>query len=69
MSSARIVRLDAAQPKGPARKKGIGLTETERQLLLAELAEIMAELDDLHDRAAAIAARVKPSSSSPRLAG
>jgi hypothetical protein len=66
MSSARIVRLDAAQPKGPARKKGIGLTETERQLLLAE---IMAELDELHDRAAGIAARVKTCSSSTRLAG
>jgi hypothetical protein len=68
MTSAPVVRLDSAHTKAPARKKGIGLTETERQLLLKELAEIMAELDELHDRAAAIAARVKGSSSG-RLAG
>ena len=73
MTNPRIVRLASehttAHSTAPARKKGMGLTETERQLLLAELAEITAELDELYDRAAAIAARVKGGSSAPRLAG
>ena len=68
MASAQVVRLDSVHAKTSVREKGIGLTETERQLLLEELAEIMAELDELHDRAAEIAARVK-GRSSPRLAG
>jgi hypothetical protein len=67
MTSAQIVRLDSIPTKAPGRKEGIRLTETERRLLLAELAEITAELDELQNRAAEIATRVKRSSS--RLAG
>lgn len=38
--------------------RACGLTEEERQILLAELAEITAELDELQARARQIAARV-----------
>jgi hypothetical protein len=40
------------------RKKAVGLTEEEPQLLLAELAGITAELDELHARTRQITARV-----------
>ena len=63
-----VVGLGSASKRASGRKKGIRLTETERQLLLVQLAEIMTELDELHSRAAKIAARVERSSS-PRLAG
>ncbi|MUN38199.1 excisionase family DNA-binding protein [Actinomadura sp. NEAU-AAG5] len=38
--------------------RGGGLSEEERQILLAELAEITAELDELHTRTRQITARV-----------
>lgn len=62
MPSGRIVRLDS-------RKKRIGLTETERHVLPAELTEIMAELDELQEKATEIAARVQSPPSSARSAG
>jgi hypothetical protein len=42
----------------------MGLTEHERRILLAELAEVAAELDALNERAVGLAARL---SSRPRL--
>ena len=39
------------------RKRQMALTEAERQVLLAELAEIAAELDALHDRTAQLTER------------
>jgi hypothetical protein len=41
----------------------MGLSEEERRLLLAELAEIAAELDGLYDRATEITARLASRSS------
>jgi hypothetical protein len=38
------------------------LTDTERQILLAELTELAAELDTLQDRTVEITARVTPRS-------
>ncbi|NKZ03440.1 hypothetical protein [Actinomadura latina] len=52
-----VVRISPAR-QSMTRKKAVGLTEEERQLLLAELAEITAELDELHARTRQITARV-----------
>lgn len=41
-------------------KRHTGLTDEERRILLADLAEIAAELDALQERTAEIAARVAP---------
>lgn len=54
---AAVVRIPPAR-QSMTRKKAVGLTEEERQLLLAELAEITAELDELHARTRQITARV-----------
>ncbi|GAA1899639.1 hypothetical protein [Actinomadura bangladeshensis] len=54
---AAVVRISPAR-QSMTRKKAVGLTEEERQLLLAELAEITAELDELHARTQQITARV-----------
>ena len=51
-----IVPFDSRHSR--SRKRAVGLTEQERQILLAELAEITAELDELQQRAAQIATRV-----------
>jgi hypothetical protein len=59
MTNGRFLRLKSTPTKKVARKKGVGLTETERRVLLAEMADIMAELDDLQNRAAEIAARIE----------
>ncbi|TDC57919.1 hypothetical protein E1281_03150 [Actinomadura sp. KC345] len=55
---AAIVRFTPAR-HSMTRTKVVGLTEEERQILLAELAEFAAELDELHARARQIAARVQ----------
>lgn len=57
-STGQVVRLDSVQDRTAGRKKAMRLTEDERRILLADLAEITAELDDLHERAATITARV-----------
>lgn len=54
---AAVVQITPAR-HSMTRKKAVGLTEDERQILLAELAEIAAELDELHARTWQIAARV-----------
>jgi hypothetical protein len=66
MTSGRILRLKPTSAKAPSRKKGIGLTEIERQLIVAELADIAAELDELQNRAAEITVRVSRTSSARR---
>jgi hypothetical protein len=62
-SSRDVVELGPAASRSPMRKRQMGLTEEERRILLAELAEIAAELDELQERTAEIAARVAPRSS------
>jgi hypothetical protein len=57
MSDGRVIRLH------PSTRKVMRLTNEERQLLLDELAEIAAELDELQDRTAEIARRVSGPSS------
>jgi hypothetical protein len=54
---ADVVPITPAR-ESMTRKRAVGLTEQERQILLAELAEITAELDELHARARQIASRV-----------
>jgi hypothetical protein len=56
--AARIIPIDSPRARVTNRKREMGLTDEERRLLLDELAEITAELDELHNRAAEIAARV-----------
>jgi hypothetical protein len=60
---ARVLRLDTAHRQATNNKRVMGLTEFERQLLLKELAEITAELDELQHRTAEITARVADPSS------
>jgi hypothetical protein len=54
--SERVVRLGGADSRQGTRPSG--LTEEERRILLAELAEISAELDDLQTRTQEITTRV-----------
>ena len=49
---------DLTSRRQSTRKKQMALTEQERQVLIAELAEIAAELDAIQDRASQLAARV-----------
>jgi ubiquinone biosynthesis protein UbiJ len=56
--SANERRQGTPPVRAITRKRATALTDEERQLLLAELAEIMAELDELQSRTAEIAARV-----------
>jgi hypothetical protein len=56
--AARIVSIDSPRGRAMNGKREMGLTNEERQLLLGELAEITAELDELHHRATEIAARI-----------
>ena len=60
-SPTEVVPLNT--PQRHMRKRVAGLTELERQLLLKELAEIQAELDELKQRTAEITARVADPSS------
>ncbi|GAA2134669.1 hypothetical protein [Actinomadura napierensis] len=58
-SHGKIVRLDASRAHGRnGRRRAVGLTEEERQILFAMLAEIAAELDELQDRTAELSMRV-----------
>ena len=59
MNDNEVARLD----RSPQRKRQMGLTEEERRMLLAELAELTAELNALQDRTAQITARVTPRAS------
>ena len=54
---ASVARISRAR-NSMIRKRAVVLTEEERQILLAELAEITAELDDLNARTQQITARV-----------
>lgn len=54
---------DLAGDRSPGRKRGIALTEHERQILIAELAQIATELDALQERTAEVTARVARRSS------
>lgn len=54
---AAVVQINPAR-QSMTRKKAVGLTEEERQILLVELAECTAELDELQARAKEITARV-----------
>jgi hypothetical protein len=54
---------DLANNRLPTRKRQMALTEHERQILFAELAEIAAELDALQERTAEVTARVARRSS------
>jgi hypothetical protein len=56
---SQVVEIDLARERRLIRKEVIALTEEERQILLGELAEITAELDELKMRAAEIADRVR----------
>ncbi len=49
---------DLADDRSPRRKRGVALTEREREILIAELAQIAAELDALQERTAEVTARV-----------
>lgn len=49
---------DLAGSRSPRRKRRMALTEHERQILIAELAQIATELDALQERTAEVAARV-----------
>lgn len=62
--AGELVPMDPATGRSPKRKRPMGLTEHERPILLAELAEVAAELDALNERAVALAGRL---SSHPRL--
>jgi predicted phage-related endonuclease len=55
--AASVVQINPARHTMTG-KKAVGLTEEERQILLAELAEIAAELDELQARAKEITTRV-----------
>jgi len=59
-----VVPLDAPYRHREIKKRVAGLTEEERQILLAELAEITAELDELQSRAVEIASRIGAPNSS-----
>jgi hypothetical protein len=56
----RVVPIDARHAQ---KRNTAGLTESERQLLLDEIAQIAAELNELQRRAAQIAGRVAPEAS------
>jgi hypothetical protein len=56
---SQVVEIDLARERRLIRNEVIALTEEERQILLGELAEITAELDELKMRAAEIADRVR----------
>ncbi|TDE26443.1 hypothetical protein [Actinomadura sp. 6K520] len=62
-TTASVVQIPARHSK--TRKRAVGLTEEERQILLTEIAEITAELDELQTRTQDIAARVHRAESSP----
>ncbi|NVI85765.1 hypothetical protein [Actinomadura sp. BRA 177] len=57
-SEDKVVRLAMPRLRSNDTGRAGGLTEEERQILLAELAEITAELDELHARTRQITARV-----------
>jgi ubiquinone biosynthesis protein UbiJ len=65
LDKPRVVRIESARTRTPNRRRAISLTDEEREILLAELAEIMAELDELKDRTAQITARVNAAGSAP----
>jgi hypothetical protein len=50
--------VDDLASRSPRRKRRMALTEHERQILIAELAQIATELDALQERTAEITARV-----------
>lgn len=50
--------LPPARGRTSMRKRQMALTAQERQILLAELAEIAAELDEMQERTAQLVARV-----------
>jgi hypothetical protein len=54
---------DLADSLSPGRKRRMALTEHERQILIAELAQIATELDTLQERTAEVTARVARRSS------
>jgi hypothetical protein len=57
-SEDTVVRLAMPRLRGNDSGRAGGLTEEERQVLLAVLAEVTAELDELHVRTRQIAARL-----------
>jgi hypothetical protein len=63
-SDDKVVRLDMPRTRGKATTKSratgraIRLTEEERQILLAELAEVTAALNDIQARTMELAAQV-----------
>ncbi|RAY15213.1 hypothetical protein DPM19_10870 [Actinomadura craniellae] len=59
IDSMRVVQLDLMREVTRIRKWAMGLSEEERAILLEMLAEVSAELDELHGRVAEIAERVK----------
>ncbi|MFB4318132.1 hypothetical protein [Actinomadura sp. 21ATH] len=59
----KVVRLDMPRSRSNTLRKAVKLTEEERHLLLAELAEVTAELNWLQARSMEIAARVLETSS------
>jgi len=63
MNDEKNVPIDLMHEQATRRRKPVGLTESERQRLLDEVAEIAAELSEMQRRAAVIAGRVaRPSS-------
>lgn len=57
-SQDKVVRLGMAPGRAKGTRRAARLTERERELLLAELAEVTAELNALQARTMDIAARV-----------
>jgi hypothetical protein len=60
MTTGDVRELHPAGGRSPMRKRQMKLTDHERRILLAELAEIAEELDALQERTAEITARVAP---------
>lgn len=64
-SEDRVVRLATPRLRSNGTGRVGGLSEEERQILLGELAEIAAELDELHARTRQITARVHAAGAAP----
>ena len=65
-SEDKVVRLNAPRVASKARRRAVRLTEEERQILLDELAEVTAQLNEIQARTMEIATRVIQTPSSQR---
>jgi hypothetical protein len=65
-AGSKVVRLDIPRTRGNATRRAVRLTEEERQVLLNELAEVTAQLNEIQSRSMEIAARVLHTASTER---